>query len=209
MRHTNCVGCSLPVLEIAGQFENLDSYFIENGQPDPATAGEWHTVCLIASPMGVTWNEARLRNYRSVRQYETVAELPEWTVIRRAGGGALAFGRTGKLLALGDLGSKKKSRHVPGGRVFPHIDEGYNLDVKDASVVAAIRDGFAANGAFSLLSLFDLLGIRDRIWHPEALERGVISSIRQTESKHFITMRLEYGVFVPDELLPYTGAGPR
>src|SRR5512143_1364321 len=108
MRHSDCKGCGLPVLEIAGQFENLDSYFIEGGQPDPATSGEWHTVCLIASPIGATLNAARLRNYREVRHYETVAELPEWTIIRRPGGGALAFGRTGKLLALGDLGSKKK-----------------------------------------------------------------------------------------------------
>lgn len=210
VKHSNCIGCGLPVLELAGQFENLDSYFIEAGQPDPATAGEWHTVCLVASPFGSAWNAARLRNYREVRGYATVAELADWTIVRRGTtGGCVAFGRVGKLLALAELGSKKKSRRAAGGRVFPVVDEGYNLDVKDREVVDGIRERFAATGSVPLLFVCELLGIRERIWHPEALDRAVVSSIRQSESRHFITMAIEYGVFVPDELLPYVGAGVR
>jgi hypothetical protein len=188
VKHSDCTGCGLPVLELEGQFERVDAAY-------------WHTSCLVASPLGADVYAARLRDFVDARHYAVERELEGWTVVTHARGDKLALGKTGELLSLSNLGSKKKSRKADRGRVFPKIDEGYNLDLKDANVIDTVRAGFASEGAFPLLSLFELLGIADRVHQPAALERAIISSIRETTSRHFITMKIEYGVFVPDELL--------
>ena len=188
MRHSDCTSCGLPVLELEGQFERVD-------------AGWWHTHCLVTSSQGPIAADARLRDYLEGRHYTVEREAGSWTVLVHTRGDKVAISRMGEVIALAHLGSKKKSRKADGGRVFPKIDEGYNLDLKDSAPIDAVRAGFASEGAFPLIELFGLLGIADRIHHPESLERGVISSIRETTSRHFITMRVEYGVFVPDELL--------
>lgn len=188
MKHSDCVGCGLPVLELEGQFERVDAAF-------------WHTACLIQSPLGADVYAARLRDLVDERHYTIERELERWTIVVHARGDKVALGKTGDRISLSNLGSKKKSRKADGGRVFPKTDEGYNLDLKDASVIDTVRAGFASEGAFPLLSLFELLGIADRVHHPAALERAMISSIRETTTRHFITMKIEYGVFVPDELL--------
>ena len=188
MKHSDCISCGLPVLELEGQFERTD-------------AGFWHTTCLIDSPVGADVYATRLRDFVDARHYTIERELDGWTVIVHARGDKVALGTTGETLSLSNLGSKKKSRKAEGGRVFPKVDEGYNLDLKDASVIDTVRAGFASEGAFPLLSLFELLGLAARVHHPAALERAMISSIRETTSRHFITMRVEYGVFVTDELL--------
>lgn len=201
MKHADCTGCGLPVLELESQFELMQPYEIQNGEVPVEQAGHWHTACLVASPSGTAWAAVRLRTYTQVRGYQVTSELPRWTVLAHERGDRVALGKTGERIELARLGSKKKSRKAEGGRVFPKIDEGYNLDLKDSAPIDAVRAGFASEGAFPLIELFGLLGIADRVHHPEALERGVISSIRETTSRHFITMRVEYGVFVPDELL--------
>jgi hypothetical protein len=188
MKHSDCVGCGLPVLELEGQFERVDAAF-------------WHTACLIQSPLGRDVYAARLHDLVDTRKYAVEHELESWTVVVHARGDKLALGKTGELLSLSNLGSKKKSRKADGGRVFPKIDEGYNLDLKDGGVIDTVRAGFASEGAFPLLSLFELLGLAEHVHHPAALERAMISAIRETTSRHFITMKIEYGVFVPDELL--------
>ena len=188
MKHSDCTGCGLPVLELEGQFERVDAAY-------------WHTRCLVQSPLGADVYATRLHDLVDVRHYAIERELESWTVVVHARGDKVALGKAGERLSLSNLGSKKKSRKAEHGRVFPKIDEGYNLDLKDASVIDTVRAGFASEGAFPLLSLFELLGLAERVHHPAALERAVISSIRETTSRHFITMKIEYGVFVPDELL--------
>ena len=44
--------------------------------------------------------------------------------------------------------------------------------------------------------MFELLGIRECVQHPVALEQGSVAGVREAGSMHFITMRLEYGVCV-------------
>ena len=188
VRHADCTGCGLPVLELEGQYEVLDGT-------------RWHTVCLIASPRGPLAAEQWLRNYLDERHYTIERELPNWTVVTHARGDKVGFSKSGESLSLSSLGSKKKSRKGDGGRVFPKIDEGYNLDLKDSGPIDAVRAGFASEGAFPLLTLYELLGCIDKVHHPDSLDRAVISSIRETTTRHFITMRVEYGLFVPDELL--------
>jgi hypothetical protein len=188
MKHADCKACSLPVLELEGQFEVFDAAY-------------WHTSCLVASPQGPIASATRLQDFVETRNYVIERELPNWTVVVHARGDKVAFGKTGEMLSLSRLGSKKKSRKAEGGRVFPKIDEGYNLDLKEPGPIDAVRAGFASEGAFPLVELFELIGIGERIHHREAIERAIISSIRETASRHFITMKIEYGVFVPDELL--------
>jgi len=208
MKHDDCTGCGLPVLELEGQFELVQPYELQHDELPLDQAGCWHTACLLRSRFGPAWAAVRLRTYRDLRKYDTLAELDAWTVLHHTQGDRIALGRTGELLRLASLGSRRRARKVLAGRVFACVDEGYNLELEDGSVIVGIREGFAAAGSYPLLGVCEALGILNKVHHPVALERGIVSAVRQTESRHFITMRLEYGVFVPDELLPYTGGVP-
>ncbi len=207
MKHADCTGCGLPVLELEGQFELMQAHELESRELPAELAGWWHTACLIESSAASAWAAVRQHMYREVRGYEVVAELDGWIVLQHARGDRIAIGRNGERIGLAGLGSKKRSRKVPGGRVFTRVDDGYNLDVKERDVIPAIREGFAKAGSYPLLSVFELLGIRERVQHPVALEQGSVAAVREADSKHFITMRLEYGVFVPDALLPFLVPG--
>lgn len=50
----SCTVCHLPVLELDGQFKNLDSYYIESEDPAAGLAGECHSCCIASSLLGVT-----------------------------------------------------------------------------------------------------------------------------------------------------------
>ena len=82
MELSSCVACKLPVLELEGQFDKLDSYFLGDDGPPEESAGWWHLSCLRVSDVGRAWQAARLRNYRDVRKFQIVAELPGWVVMR-------------------------------------------------------------------------------------------------------------------------------
>lgn len=69
MKPSNCVECGRPVLELSGQFARLDSFFVEDEEPDPETVGEWHAICLAESPHAEAWFRAMYRNCVSVRGY--------------------------------------------------------------------------------------------------------------------------------------------
>ncbi len=203
MKLSSCVACTLPVLELEGQFEKLDSYYLAGGSPALATAGWWHARCLIESEVGPSWYAARLANYREVRGHTVVAELPAWTVVTGPRGDRLAFGRNGQLLSLGG----KPTRTVPGGAIHPHVDREFNLELSDLALAEAIKQGLSTAGTYPLLAVFEGLGIADRVAHAEALDGGVfryVADLAGYWSPRSVSARAEYGTFMPAELEPYS-----
>lgn len=208
MNLSRCVACRLPVLEIDGQFSKLDSLFIQNGSPPPATAGWWHARCLAESDAGPAWYAARLRNYRDVRRFEVVAELAGFTVLRDPRRGkTLALARHGELIDLA-LGGRSQARAAEGGLIFPRSEDEFHLELEDASIVQAIKDALVTSGSYPLSAVLAALGIADRVVHPEALERGAFELVRGLQhhwSEHAVSARVRYGVFIPGELEPHIG----
>jgi hypothetical protein len=200
-----CVGCSLPVLSLRGQFTLLDSFYLEPGGPDPETCGEWHTKCLTASPHGPSWHTARIRNFLEARSYEKVAETENWSVLRDARTKeSVAFSREGDLLSL--VFSKRKTRAVLGGNIYNIEEKEHNLELADPEIVRIVQKGLVEEKSFPLLTLCELLHIAERLNHPEALEGGVLHFSRGLQrywSATYISAPWEYGVFVPEELKKY------
>jgi len=208
MKLPPCPHCGLLALELEGQFAKLDSLYIHNGSPPPETSGWWHASCLAASDVGAVWYEARLRNFCTVRHYQSVAEYPHWTVLREPNRGKLlALGRSGELLNL-SRGSRKSARAAEGGWLYPKIEEMFHLELDDMDLVQAIQAGLLTTGGYPLLAVLKGMGIADRMVHPEALEQGAFRLDKELQhdwDKRFVSARAEYSVFVPVELAVHVG----
>jgi hypothetical protein len=208
MRVPTCVECDQPVLELLGQFEKLDSYYLDEDGPPRETAGYWHTLCLTQSPHGPAWCAARLRNHVEVRRHEVVAEVGSWTIVRdRRTREPLAFSRSGEFLHL--EGSRGKARKVDGGSVHPIVTE-YNLELDDRDLISTVHDELNTIGSYSILKIMNGMGIADRVNHPIALERAVFRSGRPVPPEwqsRCVSAQAEYGRFVPSELMDFFRRG--
>lgn len=208
MRYPSCTFCELPVVEVSGQFQKLDSYYLSQDDSLKGSAGYWHTSCLVSSPYGAAWRELRLRNYVSVRGYQAIAQEKDWSVIRNP--------RTDEHVALSESGNFL-SLVFPAGRIrrsgdgaFYRVKEPeYNLHLQDASVIRAVQAALIETGTFPVLALFEALGISDRVQYPEALEGALMHferALQRNWGGHSVAARWEYGVFVPAELEQYVRA---
>jgi hypothetical protein len=200
-----CVGCGRPLLSFPGEFENLDSYYIEGGSPPEETSGEWHSKCLHGSPAREQWCQRRVENYVNIRAYEIVAEIGTWTVLRNpVRDERIAFSRDGDLLGL--TFPRGRQRVVPGGGIYGNRYPQYHLQLDDGAQVQRIQDQLAADKKYPVLGLFEILGIADTILHPEALEQSFLlwdRGLARHWSKRQVSARCDFGVFVPTELEPY------
>lgn len=211
----NCTSCGLPVIELRGEFEKLDPLYARGSSVPDETVGWWHTRCLAGSEAALIWYEARLKNYREMRGWTTVADLEEWTVVADSRGGTrLALGHNGQILDMPE-GSGAAARPVEGGHVYPTVWPEYNLNLEptneNAATIAAIQAALASNGTYPLPDLFVALGIADRVLHPEALELGVFrfdGGARRNWGQHSVAARAEYWIFMPSALEPYRGSEP-
>jgi hypothetical protein len=206
----NCTSCGLPVVELRGEFEKLDPLYTRGSSVPDETVGWWHARCLASSDAAIVWYEARLKNYREMRRWTTVADLEEWTVIEEPRGGArLALGHNGQILDV-PATSGVAARPVAGGHVYPMVWPEYNLNLEptneNAATIAAIQDALASNGTYPVPELFAALGVADKVLHPEALELGIFrfdGGVRRNWGRYSVGARAEYGVFMPSALEPY------
>ena len=206
MKNLTCTQCGAIVLEVEGQYEKLDSYYLSGSSPPSESVGYWHTSCLKNSSFGPQWHDVRVSNHIAVRGYREVASTDEWSVIRHPRTAeTLAFSRRGESLTLtypaGHL------RRTDGGAIYRVAEEEYNLHLEDqADVIRAIQQALTSTKTFPLPLLFELLGIQERVSHPEALERGVLRyqrSLHRDWDDSYVAANWEYGVFVPAELEQY------
>jgi hypothetical protein len=208
MKLQPCLSCNLPVVELEGQFSVLDSFYIHDDVPSPETSGWWHASCLAGAASAPVWYEARLRNYRDVRRYLSVAELSDWTILREPNRGKLlAFGRNGQILDL-SRGKRKSAQTVEGGHIYQKIEEAFHLELDDMDLVLAIQEGLLRTKSYPLLEVLKGIGVADRMVHQEAVEKGVLrldEALKRDWDRRSVSARAEYGVFVPLELDVYVG----
>ncbi|MEZ4399956.1 MAG: hypothetical protein R3B06_08055 [Kofleriaceae bacterium] len=202
-----CTGCQRPVLELSGQFENLDSYYIEHGVPRSDTAGCWHTTCLTQSPYGSVWSDARIRNFTTVRGYAIEATTSEWTVLAEGRTESLvAFSRHGEFLDL-CVGNKPHAP-VPGGARYDRIVPQYNLHLTDRRIIAEIQTSLESKGRHPLPALFSALDIVDRVAHPEVMTEACLlldEELREEWTPEFVCASITHGIYIPDEIRMYVG----
>lgn len=209
MRSQICTYCQLPVLEIEGQFGKLDSYYLSGGESFADSVGYWHTSCLTTSPYGQSWHDVRLKNFTAVRNYQLVASVNEWSVIRHPRTAEhLALSTNGDFLSLMLPGGR--IRRVAQGSIYRVVEPEYNLHLEDPSIIKTVQEALTAAKTFPVLALFEALGISERVFHPEALEGSMIhlsrALVRDWEETT-VAARWEYGVFVADALEKYVARG--
>jgi hypothetical protein len=216
MTRAICVACALPVLELEGQFEVLDSYNLNESPIDPGSAGWWHSRCLTTSAVGSQWHELRLQNFVNERGYRRVGDLPSWVVVQHPRTGEIvAFARDGRLV---DLTGKNTSTAtaVTGGSIYSVRERDFHLKLPHVAAnertISAVQAALATSGTYPILELANDLGIRDRLFHAEALQGGVLQfdpELRPFWGRHAVAFRAEYGVFIPAELEAYMVSAPR
>lgn len=208
MQNLRCTGCGLRILELEGQFSVLDSLYISNGSPPEASSGWWHARCLAESDVASVWCEARLRNFRDVRRYHTVAEYALWTVLREPNRGKLlAFGRDGQILSL-SRGQRERVRATAGGSIYPKTEERFYFEPEDIELVQTIQQQLVSSGSYPLIDTLKAMGISDKLVHAEALEYGLLrfdERLQPDWDARSVSVGVEYGVFVPSELEPHVG----
>src|SRR5262245_13090716 len=142
MKLPTCKSCHLPVIELRGQFQKLDPFYVTAGSPPPETAGWWHTKCLVQSAVGAQWCAARERNLREVRVYVSVWKAPPWALLKHPRhGDVLALSSSGEVIALTLL---PPSRETSSGRIHPVIEKEFNLELEDAGFVREAQERLAA-----------------------------------------------------------------
>lgn len=200
-----CICCHEPVLEVEGQFEKLDSFYLGEDGPPRDSVGYWHTKCLRSSVYGLAWHDARLKNFVQVRSYKLVGTTAEWSVMHHPRSNeTLALSRKGELLSL--KFSAGRQRTVQGGSIYRVQENEYHLELAETSIVQAVQDALSSAKTFPVLALFEALGLSDRISRPEALEGSLLhfsKALRADWSPTSVSARWEYGVFLPDELERY------
>lgn len=208
MRLQSCVSCSLPVMELEGQFEKLDLLYVNAPIPPPETVGWWHVRCLVESDAALPWYEGRLSSLRDVRGYHLIAEYPHWSVVREPRSGeVIALGRGGEVLSL-SLGSRKRARASDGGWIYPIFEQTCHLELDDEDLVRSIQEGLQDAGSYSLPVVLKAMGVADKVVHPEALERGMFRLDKELQLHwgiRFVSASVDYGVFVPTQLESHVG----
>jgi hypothetical protein len=208
MQTLPCPSCGLRVLELEGQFSLLNSFYINNDSPPAETAGWWHARCLAESDVATLWYEARLRNFRDVRRYQTVAEYAQWTVMQEPNRKKLlALGRRGQVLSL-SRGRRKRVRVTDGGCIYSKTEEMFHFELGDVDLVHSIQEQLLSYGRYPLLDVLNAVGIADKLIHHEALEHGAFlfdKQLYQDWNIRSTSAGVEYGVFVPAELEHHVG----
>jgi hypothetical protein len=210
-----CVSCGGTVIELDGQFEKLNPMYAVAPVPDDS-AGWWHASCLAASAIGADWYQARLRSYRDVRGYGITAELAAWTVVGHPRTReVIGLGHDGRTLALDEL-ARAKRKPVDGGGVYAVDSAEFNLELartaEHEALIAAVQQALTTTGSYRVLDLYAALGLADRVQDPIALDRAVFRferGLRGYFTRHAISARVEYGVFVAAELEPHVVAARR
>lgn len=202
----SCTICQLPVLELDGQFENLEPYYAESGHPAADLAGECHSYCVAGSAYGRVWYEWRVRNYTTTRGYRVAAEQDGWTVLlHKRHPEFLAFHASGISIGAERPAQRGREKIVDGGIVVA-IDEEFNFASDDPEVTSELKSHLKKEHRYSILAMLSVLGVADRIQWPQALDNAffVLDAKLQREWTHTaLAMRAQYGKFLPTPVVPF------
>jgi hypothetical protein len=194
-----CVLCTMPVLELDGQFEVLQPYDGRADDPAFEIVGTCHSTCLAASEHHPKWVNWMLGGFLR-RGYERVGTAEGWQV--------LSMARTDDAVAVHETGCTvgfkramlKKGKRCDGGLLIPVRNEMY-YELDEVELVASWQNQLSTSGSIALERVVQDLGIADRMRWPVALRGGrwVHSKrTRATWGPGQIGAIGEYNVFVPD-----------
>lgn len=207
MKIPSCSICSLPVLELEGQFKILQPYFAPIGDEHPAIAiaGWCHSTCLTKSEYGPKWYEWQLQHFLT-RGYERAGDVDGWSVLQ--------LSRTRDLLALRVDGTSVGASRKVGGHAGVRCDDGlciplneeYNLELDDEVIIGGIKGHLQRDGEYPIIELCRDLRIDDKLRWPQALEKGIFrfdKKLTRHWERFAVSMRAIYHSFLPEAIVPF------
>lgn len=201
-----CSICQLPVLELDGQFENLEPYYAETDHPAAELVGECHSSCISTHEFGHIWYEWRVRNYSTGRGYRVATEQDDWSVLvhpRHAG--FLAFHTSGfSVISEPRAKSGDTIAAADGGLLIP-INEEFNLRLDNSEIVDDLKSTLMRDKEYPIPKLLSMLGA-DRIKWPQALNGAVFvldKKLQHEWTSTALAMRARYRQFLPAPIVPF------
>lgn len=202
----SCTICRLPVLELDGQFENLEPYYAESGHPAADLTGECHSCCIASNAYGRVWHDWRVHNYTTIRGYRIASEQDGWTVLlHKRHPELLALHATGFSVGGERPAQRGREKLVEGG-ILVAIDEEFNLVLDDLEIVAAIKSHLKQDRRYSILAMSSALGIADRIQWPQALDNAFFvfdAKLQREWTNTALSMRAQYAKFLPTQVAQF------
>lgn len=200
-----CFLCSLPVMELEGQFDKMDSYYLlpEDDAYVQGAYGWCHALCLAQSSWGAFWFTRRRKHFTENMGYEQKASTGEHCVLRRPRDGTLLILRHDGLMFDIAPHALSKAKSTEGGVLLP-VEHEMNLELDTAATVQKIRDDLMKHKRYSLWALIDEVGIRERMLFPRALEGGELrldKRLRREWFGNWLSAKVVYERFIPDEIV--------
>lgn len=202
----SCSICQLPVLELDGQFENLQPYDGDTEHPAMELAGECHSSCISTHEYGRTWHDWRVRSYSSGRGYRVAGEPEDWCVlVHPRHPGLLAFHASGFSVARGAPTPRESVAVVDNG-ILVSVNQEFNLALSDIEIVDELKAGLRSDGKYSILTMLNKLGVADRIKWPQALTSADFVLDKKLQGHWMsaaVSMRARYNQFLPSQIVSF------
>jgi hypothetical protein len=205
MNLESCFICNLPVLELNGQFEKLDTYLLnEDDAAYQQNAFGWcHTSCLSKSNWGQFWTERRVWHLTKVKGFSQVYSGTCLSVMQNP--------RTDERIALRSdgvsfnikpslLGHRKD---YSGGILLPVFEE-INLELDEPTLIHDIRDALVRVKYFPLQQLIEALKLNDYLLYPQAVIDGSLrfdKALKREWVDNWVSANVSYSQFIPQEIL--------
>jgi hypothetical protein len=198
----DCRVCGRPVLELDGQFEVLQPYYAEPGDPALEIAGWLHTPCLAGSEYRQRWVRWRIKHFTEGRGYEISSDVGDWTVLRdRKRRSVLAFHKDGASVA----STRSDARVTPceGGGCIG-VERDAHITIEDPEFIASIQQELTTQKQVAIAKVVDQLQIRDRLQWTGVLEAGKYMfsrTLRGDWNRRSFSARAHYQLFLPSVVL--------
>lgn len=174
-----CFICKSPVLEIAGQDQILQPYYL-NSSSDKAlqsgAIGHCHSKCLIESEWGEHWAKTRIEYFQRNLKRKVIEDNERKLYIFNVGSsdGDLAIVQSNGLFHSVDLRNIQRAKETPNAYFIPLL-EGWNVDLSDFRPLAQeIKQEIQRSGSYEIKKLLALLGVYKHLVFPQALETGTL-----------------------------------
>lgn len=199
-----CFLCHKPVLELSGQYQNLDSYYLS--KEDEATREEafglCHSSCLASSKWGWWWSRKRLSHFKNVMGFVSIARDDEFEILRNP--------RSLEFVAIQANGltynfSDKDIFYSLTRNECIKVEEEFNVEIDDNDFVDEVCFDLKKNGFVYIERVLAHLGVLDKVIYSDDI--GFSDSTFNFDKAlwpdcgdGWISARAKYNVYLPSNL---------
>jgi hypothetical protein len=205
MNLENCFICKRPVLELTGQFGNLDTYFLNEDDLayQEGAFGCCHTHCLSTSSWGRFWSQRRILHFTQVMGFQKLYSNDSFTIIcNPCTNDKLVLRDDGVSFTVKDSLFKNK-KECSEGILIPILEE-MNLEFDNPELTHNIRNQLIKTKSFPLNHLIQALDLNDYMLYPNAIMDGALifnESLQREWIGNWVSADVSYHQFIPQDIV--------